>query len=277
MQASGAPVTEDTRKTIVSTIGGLHIFMPELWWKQNRRIGSAFALSMLLHAMLWLVFAHLTPNLPNAPEAIQTISFQKIQHVSVRQQHAVQALPAASASRTAALRPANKPQRQHPQKVAVHPGRRPSRKAPTQTSTSPQVVTAQASGVPSPGPAASPVARATQPAQTAKPATQTDQAQHVAAANGSAESGGRAPFLAQEDPHLELSVLQTLKQRYKMHVTLTVAVSEDGRTGTIEFQPSVSDDIRKQITDLLAAARWTAALCGGGIGCEGKAKINLWE
>ncbi|GAC1391759.1 MAG: hypothetical protein NVSMB31_09370 [Vulcanimicrobiaceae bacterium] len=160
----------------------------------------------------------------------------------------------------------------------MRPGRRPALKAPTESSATIQPdVTAQVTGTPAPAVPGNPLVRSTQPAQTAKPAVAQDQAQHVASAQGNAESGGRAPVLAQEDPHLELSVLQTLRQRYKMHVTLTVSVSEDGKTEAIEFEPKVSDEVRSQITELLAQARWTAAICGGGIGCEGKAKINLWE
>ena len=66
-----------------------------------------------------------------------------------------------------------------------------------------------------------------------------------------------------------------LAQRFGVHVTLVVTVDENGRTENVSFQPPLDAQTERAIETLLASATWDAAVCGGGVTCEGTATIKL--
>jgi hypothetical protein len=95
------------------------------------------------------------------------------------------------------------------------------------------------------------------------------------AGTGTSDRGGVLPFTAAQDPVLDPGVRAQLQQRFAVHVTLLVTVGEDGRTKRVVFQPPIDPQVEQQIEALLADANWDAAVCGGGVSCEGTATIKL--
>ena len=74
---------------------------------------------------------------------------------------------------------------------------------------------------------------------------------------------------------LDPRVKSALIQRFNVHVTLLITVGDDGRTKKIEFRPPLDAQTQRAIQTLLADASWDAAVCGGGVSCEGVATIKL--
>ncbi|HZT14208.1 MAG TPA: hypothetical protein VFA29_15515 [Candidatus Baltobacteraceae bacterium] len=91
----------------------------------------------------------------------------------------------------------------------------------------------------------------------------------------SSDRGGVMPFGAAQDPVLDPRVLAALQQKVTVHVTLRVRVGEDGRTLGVDFDPPLDAQTERSIQDILAQADWDAAICGGGVSCEGVAVIKL--
>jgi hypothetical protein len=98
--------------------------------------------------------------------------------------------------------------------------------------------------------------------------------EHQVAGSGASDRGGVLPLGATQDPVLDPAVLAQLAKRIS-HVTLIVTVGEDGHTKNVTFQPPLDPQIEKQIESILADANWDAAVCGGGVSCEGVATIKL--
>lgn len=91
---------------------------------------------------------------------------------------------------------------------------------------------------------------------------------------GAADRGGVLPLGATQDPVLDPGVLSQLSRRFS-HVTLIVTVGDDGKTKSVNFQPPLDAQTERQIETILASANWDAAVCGGGVSCEGVATIKL--
>jgi len=89
------------------------------------------------------------------------------------------------------------------------------------------------------------------------------------------DRGGVMPLGASQNPVLDPRVLATLQERIGVHVTLVVRVGEDGRTEHVAFDPPVDSQTEQTIEAILAQANWDAAICGGGVSCEGTATIRL--
>ena len=258
--------------------------MSQRWQEQNGRDGGALAGSLLFHALfLAFLMQYAVVTHENSLDSIETISFEKIQHVTMQRKH----VPAAS--RAAAV-VARTPQSTHIKKPsaahAAKPSPPPSTKSRFAKSPQPPGSQAQpialAQQVGSPGPeVAKPAQTAAAPVSSPAPAAQDkrEQRQQVATTTGTTNGGGNGIFLSNDEqaPVLDANASSELKRRFRMNLTLIVLVSDDGKTKDIQFQPPASADIEKQIRDLLASAHWDAAQCGGGIACEGKATIKLFQ
>jgi hypothetical protein len=109
--------------------------------------------------------------------------------------------------------------------------------------------------------------------QTPQPQTTVDA--RPVDGSGASDRGGVLPLGAAQEPILDPSVRSQLQKRVNVHVTLLVTVGEDGKTKHITFQPPVDAQIEQEIESILAAANWDAAVCGGGVSCEGVATIKL--
>ncbi len=93
--------------------------------------------------------------------------------------------------------------------------------------------------------------------------------------SGTNDRGGVSPFGAEQPPVLDPRVKAALLQRFNVHVVLIITVGEDGKTKKVEFHPPLDDATQRAIQTLLANANWDAAVCGGGVSCEGVATIKL--
>ncbi len=107
------------------------------------------------------------------------------------------------------------------------------------------------------------------------PAPEASQADRPVAGTGMNDRGGALPFGATQDPVLDPGVRTQLEKRFSVHVTLVVTVDEDGRTERVSFQPPIDAQTERAIEAVLADATWDAAVCGGGVSCEGTARITL--
>ncbi len=95
-------------------------------------------------------------------------------------------------------------------------------------------------------------------------------------AGGNGDRGGVMPLGAQQDPVLDPRVVAMLQQKVgSQHVTLSVTVGEDGRTMNVSFDPPLDAQTEHEIEAILAEADWDAAVCGGGVSCQGVATIRL--
>lgn len=250
------------------------------WWNQDRRFGAAIAASLCIHALLALLFPSQTSTgEPSA--AVETISFQKIQRVSVV------APKVARVARTvvAIAKPAAAPRKVQPRSARPNPkapALRPNRHAKTMPTPGARTVSTvfalgARTGTPAPPRVAHPAANVQSVASARPSATPAAQQQQVAANQGTNDRGGTAPFLSEQPPALAKDARDELRRRFKMNVTLTIVVDEAGNTKQITFDPPVSAELEKQIRDVLAQAHWDPAICGGGIYCEGTASIKLFQ
>ena len=255
--------------------------MMERWWTEDRRFGTAIVVSLFLHAVLALMLPNFESPPDTTSDSLETISVQRLQHISVQQKHVVASTKPVAVARSAP-RPHSAPARASrpvPKGRATKPN--PHAKAmptPGATADTHAFAVARQQGTPAPVVVATSAAVAAAPVQTASPAPAVrEQRQQITASSGNGNHGGNAPLLDYQDPVLEQQVSDELHRRFKMNLTLVVFVGDDGKTKNIEFHPpGVSDDLKKQIRDLLEQAHWDAALCGTGLTCEGKATIKLY-
>ncbi len=106
-------------------------------------------------------------------------------------------------------------------------------------------------------------------------ATATAEARDVATTTDHHAAGGYMPFGAAEaTPVLDPQVRKTLSGM-NVRVALTIVVSDDGHTKSVQFDPPLDAAIERQIQSTLAAASWDPAYCGGGIPCESTIRIEL--
>lgn len=258
--------------------------MMDRWQRENHGKGAGLAASLLLHALL---FAWLLPRLgashEPALESVETISFEKIAHVSMQRAR----VPAAGKSTVAlahAPKPARvkKPSATHATKPSPpHSARsREAKKTPPGSLPKP-VALAPENGTPAPELAKAAVTAAAPARSTPAPVSQDrrDQPQQVAAATGITNGGGNGIFLNTDAqaPVLDANASSELKRRFRINITLTVLVTDDGKTKDVTFNPPAGAEIEKQIRELLSSAHWDAAQCGGGIACEGRVTIKLFQ
>lgn len=255
--------------------------MMERWWGEDRRFRSALVASLFLHALLMLLIPTLSTTTAS-PDSLETISFSKIQHVSVQAPHPAVAPrhPANLAKTAVAPKPAARAAKPRPSAPPKGRGHAPRRPAPTPGVQTPvhDFAVAKQAGTPSPQLSAAPARTAAAPEQTAAPVSAArKQDQQTARSSGNTESGGAFALGDTHDATLDPAVSQELRRRFKMHVELLVYVSDDGKTQRVEFRPSLDADTERQIRDLLKDAHWDAAVCGGGLTCESKNLIKLVE
>ncbi|GAC1500141.1 MAG: hypothetical protein NVS1B14_03910 [Vulcanimicrobiaceae bacterium] len=246
------------------------------WWRSNRRLGRALVASLALHACAAFLFPRLAATPVPGPEVLEKISFQKIARLSVRSPHSAAAARSAPSVAAPLKRPAVRARPQKGRKKA--PARR--SQAPVRTSPTPgaSVQTRASAGAE----AAAPIRVAPLGATRASAAPNVHPSANPAPAeptNGRAldTSGGQQPFLAEQPPALETGALQELRHRFKMHATLIVEVSEDGKVKNVQVRPPASPDVQRQIRDLLAQAHWDPAVCPTGLTCDGTWTLDLAE
>jgi hypothetical protein len=224
----------------------------------NVRMRGAFAGSMAIHGLVALVIPALALTAAST-EAVQTVSFTRIARIQI--QPTPHPIPVAQA-----------PHLKIRANVSLA-----SEAAPARAKAQHTIHANATTGQPAAAPHAAPVARlgegkaqiAAAPQATASPEART-----VSSTVGR-DTGGYMPFGAEEPvPVLDPSVLKQLNA-LGVHATLTITVGEDGKTKSVNFEPSLDDATTSKIQTLLADASWDPAVCGGGIACEGTATIKL--
>lgn len=250
--------------------------MVQRTWDGNRLLWRALAASLGLHMLLALFLPVWTAQVSGGLQPIEAVSFARLVRVQIARSTA-KSLPAAvprttrrapsvSFARTKAeltaptRKPTARPKAQNgpvgslaaaPKLVAEHHSPLYARPA-----ASAEISTQQAPPAPSPQPAAS-------------------QADRAVNGSGSSDRGGVLPLGAVQDPVLDPNVRAQIEQRFAVHVTLIVTVGEDGHTKKVVFAPPLDPQTERAIEAMLAQASWDAAVCGGGVSCEGTATIKL--
>ncbi len=249
--------------------------MMERSWNRNSLLRRALIASLCLHALVALVLPTWERVQSTGPQPITTISFSKLLRIRIARPARAEAFiakPAPSRERSPHVRLARV-------RAELSANRRiAARKPVPQNGAALAKRAASTIAAPAPSAAAKVALAVTASAQPAEPvkspvpaATSADRS----SANGSA-AGGVMPFGADlKEPVLDPAVRTQLASRFAVHVTLLVTVGEDGRTKRVLFQPPLDAQIERQIETLLADANWDAAVCGGGITCEGQAVIKL--
>ena len=245
-------------------------------WDGNRLLWRALAASLGLHVLLALFLPVWTAQFSGGLQPVEAISFAKIMRVEIRRPSA-KSLPAAlprtthkapvvsfAHSRAELTAPRNKPSA-HPITQSGPSGR---------VAAAPKPIAAhQAPIYARPAATAEISTQQAQPAPT--PAPQASQADQNVNGTGSNDRGGVLPPGYFQAPVLDPAVRAQLQQRFTVHVTLLVTVDEDGHTERVVFQPPLDAQTEQAIQQMLASANWDAAVCGGGVSCEGTATIKL--
>ena len=239
----------------------------------------AFAVSLAIHIAVAFIIPLWPAQLSPGPEAVETLSFAHVAHIHIEKHADARPLPVAM-PKTKKRSPVVSFERKHSELSAKN---RNPRSRPTPVN-GPQGLTAAA---PRDVPQNRPVPLVARVPGVQPPKDQTLQrapgpspnpqgtSEVEMSGSGTNDRGGVSPFGAAQPPVLDPRVKMALLQRFNVHVVLLVTVGDDGRTKKIEFHPPLDDATQRAIQAMLANASWDAAVCGGGISCEGVATIKL--
>jgi pyruvate/2-oxoglutarate dehydrogenase complex dihydrolipoamide acyltransferase (E2) component len=217
-------------------------------------VGIHLLAALAIPALVWTSASNVT---------VETISFTHVLRIQIVRPRVVQPPP-----RAAAPRHSVRPRLSFTKNVHVV-ARSPSRQASPHRPV--------ATDAPAAAPAVASVARAgaVNAGGAAAPRVTPSPLERSVASEASRQTGGYLPFGAEQPvPVLDPNVRKQLDE-LNVHVTLVVAVGDDGHTQTIEFQPPVDPQIETRIRSMLADASWDPAVCGGGVSCSGVATIKL--
>lgn len=225
------------------------------------------AASIGLHALLALAIPSFAWTVASSPE-IETISFMKITTVHVATPTPPPAVrpPAAAPVVAPAIHLA--PSTARPVEISRHSNLQVQRRPDVQSTLQ---------SAPQAAPQVQGVAPVAQTAATAVPQATpaVEQQRQVASVAHKAVDGGYLPLGAEQDVPVLDPTVRTAIAQLGVHTTLTVVVDADGKVKSIAFTPDVDTAVETKIRSMLAAAQWDAAVCGGGVSCEGKAVLKF--
>lgn len=240
------------RRALVASLA-LHVllalFLPTWIRTQSQGLQPIESLSFarLIRLQLQRPVTHAPPHaLPQAAKRSRTVTFAHVRSEISARTHRPSSQPRAVVG---------------PEGAQAAAPKRAAARAPSplyaRASTAPEPVAAsRQSAVATPEPAAAPGERS------------------ITGANG--DRGGVLPLGAEQDPVLDPGTIATIQQKLGSgHVTLRVTVGEDGRTLHVVFDPPLDAQTEREIEAILADATWDAAVCGGGVSCQGVATIKL--
>jgi hypothetical protein len=239
----------------------------------------AFAASLGIHMAVAFIIPLWPAQLSSGPEAVETLSFAHIAHVHIEKRADPRPLPLAM-PKTKRRSAVVTFERKHSELSAKNHNPR-SRPTPVN---GPQ---GQVAAAPRDVPQNQPVPLVARAPGLQPPKDQTLQrapgpspnpqgtSDLAMSGSGTTDRGGVSPFGAEQPPILDPRVKTALLQRFNVHVVLLVTVGEDGKTKKIEFRPPLDDATQHAIQTFLANANWDAAVCGGGVSCEGLAVIRI--
>jgi hypothetical protein len=250
--------------------------MMQRTWDSNRLLWRALAASLGAHLLLALFLPVWTAQLSAGLQPVEAISFAPIMRVNV-QRPAAKSLPAAVPRTSHRARVVSFA---HSKAELAAPRHKPKARPMRHTGASGQVaaapkLVAQRQTALYARPTASAQVSTQQAAPAPTPQPQATQADYAVNGAGESNRGGMLPFTGTQPPTLDPAVRAQLQQRFGVHVTLVVTVDEDGHTKAVDFQPPLDTQTERAIEALLSNANWDAAVCGGGVSCEGKATIKL--
>lgn len=247
-------------------------------WHDSRLFERALIASLALHLLLALFLPGWMPAQSAGSQPVEALSFARVMRVEIRKP--VKAAPAVAMPETAhhaakvsfarsksELSAKTRKPVARPTAMNAPEGKRAA--APIHVlirHPAPLYARAPASSVP----VSSSVSRAQQ-----SPAPQASVDTHAVSGAGASDRGGVLPFGASQDPVLDPGALAQLQKQFSGHVTLLVTVGEDGHTKHVTFQPPLDPQVEQRIEAILQDANWDAAVCGGGVTCEGVATIKL--
>jgi len=250
----------------------------------GRLLGRAFVASLVIHALVALLF----PNLWLAPsggvQPVETISLAHVSRVRlVRPTHPAARLPAAlpkTAHRALPALPHTRTELSaHTTRHAVQRAALPATTRPASVSANNTVRYRTQALYAQPTPATAPIAAQTSsppphPAPSSQVVADRDSAPSAA---GRSDAGGVLPFGAElAEPVLDPKVRSELAKRFgNVHTTLTVVVGDDGRTKAVDFRPPIDAQTESQIRAILAQANWDPAVRGGGVATQAQAVIRI--
>jgi len=247
-------------------------------WERNQPLRRAFGASVALHVLLALLIPTYIVQQSGALEPIETLSFAKIIHIRLQRPEVTRTLPVAipktahrarvtfgrvrSELSVHSTRPAIRPKPQTGPRGALAAAPKPVTESSAPLYAQPPRQEALNSVRP-------------QHAQaTAAPAPQSSVAPLDVSGTGTSDRGGVLPFGAQQSPALDAAARAQL-EKLGVRVTLIVTVGDDGHVKNVVFQPPIDAATERAIHTILAKANWDAAVCGGGVSCEGVATIKL--
>jgi hypothetical protein len=246
-------------------------------WADNQLLRRAVVASLAVHVLVALFLPTWIQAQSQGLQSVETISFAHLVRVAIMRP-AAHTLPAAAPPETRHRAPivsfarhkselsVSKP-KPHPRPTEQNGPNGPVAAAPK------HVALHRASPLYAQPNAANAATHESSAAQTPQP--QATVADHPVGGAGASNRGGLLPFGASQEPVLDPAVLPKLQAKVSGHVTLVVVVGEDGHTKHVEFQPPLDADTERAIEAILADATWDAAVCGGGVSCEGTATIKL--
>ncbi|MBV9270097.1 MAG: hypothetical protein JO165_03325 [Candidatus Eremiobacteraeota bacterium] len=244
-------------------------------------LARAFFASLVVHAVVALLIPAWTRSQSGGTQSVETISFARIARVRIERLHTPQPVPQVTAPHTPHRDPHIRFARVRTELTKNQRSKIP-RTPPPQRGPRGEIATApdaekEQTQVPIVAQAAihtpSPVTTPPDPDATPHPQSSADRDVN---GSGEHETGGVLPFGASmAEPVLDPKVHDELLRRFKIHVTLRVVVGDNGKTKSVVFSPPLDTGTEHAIEALLADANWDAAVCGGGIACEGTAVITL--
>lgn len=241
-------------------------------------LARAFGVSLGLHVLLALFLPIWAPPQSGGTEAVEQISFAHLTHVAIQRPKA-RSLPAAlpqtkhhAAKVSFARTRSELSARTHKPRAlptAQNGPRGVAAAAPKEVRVAQAPLYARAPA------SEEPISSTIEPTAPKTPSPESTVADRAATGSGANNRGGVLPLGAAQDPVLDPHVFTALQQKFAVHVTLVVTVGEDGRTKNVTFEPPIDPATEHAISAMLATASWDAAVCGGGVSCEGVARIKL--
>jgi hypothetical protein len=244
----------------------------------NRFLLAALAASLGLHLLIALVLPLWTPAQSDGLQPVEALSFARIIHVQMQR-------PAPAAQPVAVPDTAKRAQKisfaRHRSELTAKTAKPQARPTALNGPTGPLAAAPQRIHATRPAPLYAQAPASSMPvsisnstsSQTPQPEATVDP--RAADGTGTTDRGGVLPFGAAQDPVLDPAVRVQLAKLISVHVTLVVTVGEDGHTKHITFQPPLDPQTERDVESVLSDATWDAAVCGGGVSCEGVATIKL--
>ena len=245
----------------------------------DRLLWQALGASLVLHLLVALILPVWAPSQSEEMQPAETISFARLLHVEV-QRPAAAMLPVAAPDAKVIARKVTFAHTRA--ELAVH---RPIASARPLTANGPlgntvaaaphrTVVHAPVPPLAQPRATSLPVA-SVQSSSSRTPSPDVTAGDVASSQTGKTDRGGVMPFGERQDPVLDPGVLAQLQKVVHTAVTLTIVVGDDGKTKSVAFSPPLDAATQHTVESLLAEANWDAAVCGGGVSCEGTAVIRL--